>query len=190
VIGVGVVLFLRPPQKGRSMTTRVRTLHLPALLLVAAAVLVACAAAVFAVSGKAEATFPGVNGKIAYSAYDENDQEIYTINPGGGGKTQVTNTAGQAYSPSYSPDSRKIAYVGTGGIYTTSATGGGGTFKVTNGDTSVGEPDYSPDGKKIAYKASDGSEGEIYTINVGGGGKVQVTNNSAYEDFFSWGSRP
>ena len=57
-----------PPQKERGMTTR-RTLCLPALL-VAAVVLVACAVAVLAVSEKAEATFPGIRGKIAYSAYD------------------------------------------------------------------------------------------------------------------------
>ena len=59
------------------MTTG-RTLHLPALL-VAAAVLVACAAAVLAVSEKAEATFAGPNGKTAYA----DGGGLYTINPGG-----------------------------------------------------------------------------------------------------------
>ena len=33
------------------------------------------------------ATFPGPNGKIAYTVL--NDSGIYTINPGGGGKTKV-----------------------------------------------------------------------------------------------------
>jgi hypothetical protein len=67
-----------PPEKGRSMTGR-RTLYLPALIV--ASVLMACAAAVLAVSKEAEATFPGKNGKIAY----ENNRVIYTVKPDGGG---------------------------------------------------------------------------------------------------------
>jgi hypothetical protein len=61
------------------MTTS-RTLHLPALLLVVVAV-VACAAAVLAVSKEAEATLAGPNGKIAYA----DGGGLYTINPDRGG---------------------------------------------------------------------------------------------------------
>jgi hypothetical protein len=56
-----------------------RTIYLPALIV--AALLVACAAAVSADSEKAEATFAGKNGKIAY----ENNRVIYTVQPDGGG---------------------------------------------------------------------------------------------------------
>ena len=58
--------------------TRRRTLYLPALIV--AAGLMACAAAVLAVSREAEATFAGKNGKIAY----ENNRVIYTVKPDGG----------------------------------------------------------------------------------------------------------
>ena len=51
-----------------------RTLYLPALIV--AAVLVACAGGLLALSEKAEATFPGKNGKIAYVRNDGNDREI------------------------------------------------------------------------------------------------------------------
>jgi hypothetical protein len=56
---VAFLFFLLRPtsEKGRTMTRRTR-LYLPALL-VGAAVLMACAAVVLAVSEKAEATFPG-----------------------------------------------------------------------------------------------------------------------------------
>jgi hypothetical protein len=60
-----------------------RKLYLPALI-VAAAVLMACVAALLAVSEKAEATFPGKNGKIAYTGTGATDDEIYTIKAGGG----------------------------------------------------------------------------------------------------------
>ena len=54
--------------------------------MIAAAVTVACAVALSAISEKSEATFPGKNGRIAYSGYDGNDYEIYTIDSRGGAK--------------------------------------------------------------------------------------------------------
>ena len=57
--------------------------------MIAAAVLLACAAAVLAVWD--EETFSGKNGKIAYASYDGSYHEIYTINPGVGGRFQLTN---------------------------------------------------------------------------------------------------
>ena len=72
---------------------RRRTLYLPVMIV--AAVFLACAVVVLALSEKAEATFPGKNGRIAYASYDapfpKGDLEIYTINASGGGKSRVTN---------------------------------------------------------------------------------------------------
>mgnify|MGYP003297384132 CR=1 FL=1 len=48
--------------KGRDLTRRM--LYLPALIV--AAVLMACAAALLTVSEKAEATFPGKNGRLPH----------------------------------------------------------------------------------------------------------------------------
>ena len=64
----------------RDLTGR-RTLHLPALIV--AAVVFACAAALLAVSEKAEATFPGKNGRIAFSSGRGGSMDIYTISFGG-----------------------------------------------------------------------------------------------------------
>jgi Tol biopolymer transport system component len=134
----------------------------------------------------AEATFPGPNGKIAYSVLNSG---IYTINPGGGGKSKVTDTlmSGDA-KPSYSPNGKRIAYSGldpVGGdfeIYTINVDGGD-EFRLTYNDISDDfEPDYSPDGKRIAYSGYEGPDTEIYTIKVGGGGETKVTNNVKDEE--------
>jgi hypothetical protein len=55
------------------------------LLLVstAAALVLAGGVGLLNAAKPAEATFPGVNGKIVYVASDGNDQEIYTISPRG-----------------------------------------------------------------------------------------------------------
>jgi Tol biopolymer transport system component len=154
--------------EGKDLT--IRMLYLPALLV--AAVLLACAAALLALSEKAEATFPGKNGKIAY----ESNGVIYTINPNGSGKAKVT----RGYQPAYSPDGKRIAYESNGVIYTTKV-GGGGKRKVTNNNTNYTSdynPSYSPSGEKIAYEEEHSSaDTEICTIKVGGGGKFQVTHN-------------
>jgi Tol biopolymer transport system component len=166
--------------------TRRRTLQLPALLgTLAAAVLVACAvglATLLAVSGEAEASFPGKNGRIAYNSKGV----IYTINPDGSGKQAVTNTHVSGDPIDYSPDGKKISYSAFGkkhsGIYTIRARGRGKTKVAEGGD----DPDYSPDGKKILYYTGNDLQGKIYTINVGGGGKSKVTEGSNP----SWGTRP
>src|SRR5215210_1005474 len=82
-----------------------RTLYLPALIV--AAVLMACAAALLAASERAEATFPGKNGRIAY----ERGGAIYTINTDGTGKTKVTNTHVSGYAFDLSPTGKKITYM-------------------------------------------------------------------------------
>ena len=88
----------------------------------------------------AGATFPGLNGKIAYMVL--NDSGIYTINPGGGGKTKVA--VGQ--EPSYSPDGKRIAYSGYDGNDSEICTinvGGGGKSQVTNTTNSLaGSPSW------------------------------------------------
>ena len=87
-----------------------RTLYLPVMIVTA--VLMACAAALLAVSREAEATFPDKNGRIAYSAFDGGlDETIYTIKPGGGAKTKLT----RGYQPSFTPDGNRIAYTVFGG---------------------------------------------------------------------------
>jgi hypothetical protein len=120
--------------RGRDLTRRM--LCLPALIV--AAVLMACAVVVLALSEKAEATFPGKNGRIVYAGWNRGkDFEIYTINPDGSGKTQLTNNNTDDLDPAYSPDGKKIVYAGQDGpkgdleIYTINARGGGKS-RVTN----------------------------------------------------------
>jgi hypothetical protein len=83
------------------MTSR-RTLYLPALIV--ASVLMACVAAVLAVSREAEASFPGQDDWIAYASDESRTPvfgSIYTINPGGGGKSKVTDNSTDDYGPSW-----------------------------------------------------------------------------------------
>ena len=52
------------------------------------------------------------------------------------------------------------------------------------------DPSYSPDGKKITFIRGRGRNPDIYTKNVGGGGKSKKVTGSKYLDSNpAWGSR-
>ena len=105
-----------------------RMLYLPALI--GAAVLVACSVALLlAVSGeKAQAAFPGKNGRIAF-AFNGREPgsawQIVTINPDGTGEKWLTHSSDpfHNHSPSYSPDGRMIAWERNGNIWVMNADG-------------------------------------------------------------------
>lgn len=164
-----------------------RTVLLPALL---AAAIGACLATLLAVSGKAEAAFPGANGKIAFAAEPcdasfgcDGDSEIFTLRPDGSGRRQLTDNGFFDYSPNVSPDGRRIAFAserfGDVDIYTMSPSGGGVKNLTKNSRIHDNDPAWSPDGSKIAFSSyRDGSEG-IYAMNADGTG---VNRIARYED--------
>jgi Tol biopolymer transport system component len=66
--------------------------------------------AVFLTVVPAHATFPGTNGRIAYSLDTGSGAQIYTIKHDGTGKRQLTHVDGDAISPDWSPNGRKIVF--------------------------------------------------------------------------------
>ena len=111
----------------------------------------ACAASL-ALAPAALATFPGENGKIAFSR----DGDIWTINPDGTGEKRLTSGAHIDGAPEWSPDGRQLLFerrppdFGQPHIYRVAADGAGLTW-VRQG----GSPQFAPDGKRIAYGAED-----------------------------------
>jgi TolB protein len=101
----------------------------------------------------AHATFPGKNGKIAFSrSINRYPADIWTVNPDGTGATQLTNL-GESGGAAWSPDGSRIAfdyagicgedYCEGGGLYVMNADGSNVTL--VNAGTS-GPPLWSPDG--------------------------------------------
>jgi Tol biopolymer transport system component len=160
------------------MTTKTNRLRIP--VAIAATVLAASMLSLTTPTKPAEAAFPGANGKIVFVSSrttgagvnnPTGDSEIFTMNPDGTGRTQLTFNTVTDSEPAYSPNSMKIAFVsnrhGHWEIYTMKANGSNPT-RLTNNSASDIAPAYSPDGKQIAFQTDRDGDEEIYTMNTDG----------------------
>jgi Tol biopolymer transport system component len=103
----------------------------------------------------AHATFPGSNGRIAFSQGDlvgpiggeagdlSIHSQVFTINPDGSGLAQLTHVAA---------------------------------------DQGAGSPDWSPDGEKIVYESNQSGAFHIWVMNANGSAQTQLTHRSGFED--------
>jgi hypothetical protein len=141
-------------------------------------------------------TFPGENGKIAFTSTRDSNAEIYVMNPDGSGQTNISNNPAIDYQPSWSPDGSKIAFTSTRDgenngwyeVYVMNADGSGQT-RLTNNPAYDQFPSWSPDGSKIAFASytENRNNGKIYVMNAGGSGQTRLTNDPGSDDEPAWG---
>jgi Tol biopolymer transport system component len=133
--------------------------------------------------------------RIAFSAYDGDDTEIYTMKPDGSDIRALTNNAFRDEEPAWSPDGRRIAFTsdrdgapaGFGGSCCTAGPGEIYTMRSDGSDvrrlnaSPAWAPAWSPDGTKIAFATSRRTVGcdinplsqnrcqaDVYTMNADG----------------------
>jgi Tol biopolymer transport system component len=119
--------------------------------------------------------------------------------------------SGQNFDPAWSPDGRKIAFVGDGKIYVMNADGSGKRRLTRNAVPDLrpdvqpawlpdGRPAWSPDGRKIAFETlrhggpracsqaypSAGCNWELYVMNADGSGQRRVTRDPGSDQHATW----
>ena len=166
-----------------------RTTMLAAAMLAA---LVGGLASLAWAQGPAEASFPGKNGRIAFSAYEggysrEGNLDVFSVLPDGTGLRRLTDSEGSDTYPSFSADGEKIAFGSRRGegeesaIWTMDADGTRerqATF--TDADSDFG-PTFSPGGGRLAYshlKISGEGPGyppHIHALNLSNGRERGLT---------------
>jgi len=137
------------------------------------------------------ATFPGANGKIAFTTNRDGNTEIYVMNADGSDQTNLTNNPANDANAAWSADGAKIAFTRNSDhpnccrddIYVMNADGSGQTG-LTTGPGSHFRPTWSPDGTKIAFDT--GRDGEIYVMNADGSGQTNITNDPATDVSPAW----
>ncbi len=125
----------------------------------------------------AAGTFPGRNGKIAFTG---GDYDIYVVNPDGSGRRQLTRGPGADLNPKVSRDGRKIAFrrvrrdddpdfyvVRSNGI---------DLRRVPGSRPSDCCPAFSPDGRYIAFDSDRrGDTVQIWVMRADGTRPRQLT---------------
>jgi TolB protein len=160
-----------------------RTLLLQSII-VAAVLVVECAAAVLlVVPKKAEAAFPGANGRIVFTTLTCDytkicpDSEIASMLPNGTGQKQLTDNLRDELYPSYAPNGKTIAFTRYRGRFNTydiyTMGGGSGVKNLTNHYDTDWQPSFSPDGKSIVFARDDQ---DLYVVNSDGTGMRTLTH--------------
>ena len=101
------------------------------------------------------------------------------MNADGSGKRLLTRDAWQGLA--WSPDGRKIAFVGGGGkseIYVINADGSGQRRLTRTAGYEFG-PAWSPDGRKIAFSRGPNGDHQVYVMNADGSGQRRLTGLAA-----------
>jgi Tol biopolymer transport system component len=149
-----------------------------------------CALLMAQLAAPAAATFPGRNGRIAFSTWTDAGTSLSTIHPNGSGR-QVIADGAVFEDPSWSRNGRWLVVSRTPARYQDCLSGcidptslvimradGSDRRKVTTSTGDVRDPSFSANGRRILYSvyryAFDGSSSKMFSIRRDGTDKRRI----------------
>jgi Tol biopolymer transport system component len=140
--------------------------------VLALALAIAASTAVLPPAAPAGATFPALNGRIAFVSDRDGNHEIYVMNADGSNQRRLTNNSATDTGPRWSPDGARIAFTsnrnGDYEIYVMDA-GGGHVVQLTHDAGFDSGPAWSPDGSEIVFTSNrSGTGAGLYVMNADG----------------------
>ena len=145
--------------------------------------------------------------QITFVSHRDGNPEIYVMDADGGNQRRLTNNRHDDWSPSWSPDGKRIAFVSerdghprkngfgiASEIYVMDPSpDGGNPQNLTNNPSDDYSPSWSPDGKRIAfwsYRKGHFQSAEIYVMDADGGNQRRLTNNRHGDFSPAWLNSP
>ena len=114
---------------------------------------------------------------------------VYTVDADGAQQMRVRQLNGHLWSPQYSPDGKRIAFVhdagGRGQICVMSANGSD-TVNISNNAYCDRSPVWSPDGGRIAFMSDRSGDWDIHVMNSDGSGQRTLAHNPGLDRAPAW----
>jgi TolB protein len=125
-------------------------------------------------SSIAEATWPGANGRIVFSSYQNSSTlELYSVNPDGTDQRRLTTNTAHDWSPDWSPDGLQIAFVSNRNpkfaqdVYVMNADGFN-QRRLTADRADEQSPSFSPNGTEIVFARVVRNYFDLWIMNADG----------------------
>ncbi len=157
------------------------------------------------VAAPAYASFPGRNGRIAFTGFphddsdpdyapnDGTDLEIWSIRPDGTAERNVTDDEGEGYGGIWSPSGRRLLYTcHSMGSFSSSVcvmrADGTHRRRLTDGSAGDHPSSWSPDGKHILFSrlTDENSDTDIWRMRADGTHERKLTEGTGHEREAHW----
>jgi TolB protein len=136
--------------------------------------------------------------KIVFTSHNANDDhmsalstEIYTMNPDGSERTQITFNTEEERGPAWSPDGTLILFMCRRGDFEICVMNADGTGVTQLTENTRGDftPSWSPDGTKILFHRALGAGlgNQLFVMNANGTGETQLTSGPGNNLLANWG---
>jgi Tol biopolymer transport system component len=148
---------------------------------------IAAAAAVLAFASPANATYPGKNGLIVFSADTGHGFQLFTVRPTGQDLDRITDVPGDAVNADWSPDGRRIAFeldhpTGEPGcsIVLMNSDGTGMSDLTGHRNGCEAQPSFTPDGRRLVFERFEDITNidAIWSMNLVGGDRHLITTGT------------
>lgn len=149
-------------------------------------------------SGVAHATFPGANGKIAFTSSTNGPNDLFQINHSAPSavfepfSSGTVNSSRNDQNAQWSPNGSELAFTsdrdGDFEIFVWNSVTGV-TRQLTNNKVEDEGPGWSPDGARIVFSSvpSKRLKRDVYVMNsLDGSGAKNLTNNTAFDYGRAW----